>query len=70
MTKPGQRGQCRGCGAAILWIQTPAGKRTPIDAIPLTGWAYSAEWGAWRLIEVHVSHFATCPQAEQFRKKK
>lgn len=25
---------CRGCGAKIEWVETPAGKRMPVDAEP------------------------------------
>ena len=43
------------CGAKIKWFITPKGKRMPVDVF---------ESGAVD------SHFATCPNAEQFRKKK
>lgn len=47
----GQPGTCRGCGAAIYWWMTPAGKRSPHD-------------------QDGTSHFATCPEAPQFRGRK
>lgn len=28
-------GTCRGCGAAIVWIQTPGRKSMPCDATPI-----------------------------------
>lgn len=40
---------CRGCGAAVAWIRTKAGRSMPVDADG-------------------TSHFATCPQAAQFRR--
>lgn len=40
---------CRGCGAAIAWARTPAGKYAPLDP---SG----------------TSHFATCPDADRFRR--
>lgn len=42
-------GHCRGCGAAIAWTRTPAGRHAPLD-------------------RDGVSHFATCPDAERFRR--
>jgi len=72
------RARCRSCGAPILWVVTVAsGKRMPLDAEPgpagnlvlLTG-------GRARAAEpddrppLHTSHFATCPQAAEWRGKK
>lgn len=31
--------KCRGCGAEIIWIKTPAGKSMPCDAQAVTYWA-------------------------------
>ena len=31
--------KCRGCGAAIVWIKTAAGKPMPCDPVPLPYWA-------------------------------
>lgn len=44
---------CRGCGSAIEWWETPRGKRMPMD-VDASG---NAE-----------SHWANCPDAKQFRK--
>lgn len=35
------RGICRGCGAEILWIQTPGGKSMPCDPEQVTYWEKS-----------------------------
>ena len=32
------RGTCRGCGAEILWIPTPAGKSMPCNSEQVTYW--------------------------------
>jgi hypothetical protein len=47
---------CRSCGAPIVWVRTVAGYRMPVNAAPgeLDG----------------ESHFATCPHADAWRKKK
>jgi len=54
---------CRSCGEEIVFVKTAAGKKMPIDA---DTWTEGEEYFEPR---VHRSHFATCPQAEQFRKK-
>lgn len=37
---PGTRfATCRGCGGAIAWIATAAGKRTPVDGDGTSHWA-------------------------------
>lgn len=76
--------KCKSCGAEIMWIQTVNGKPMPCDPKPIpfvedkTGSltlvtkdgrvvrakadASSDEFG-------YVSHFATCPNANQHRKK-
>jgi hypothetical protein len=40
---------CKGCGAAIAWVKTPAGRAMPVDADG-------------------TPHWATCPQAPQFKR--
>lgn len=62
---------CRSCGAKILWGKTSEGKAIPLDVevrVVLNG-----PVGNWRgkILEVrrgHESHFATCPQAQVWRK--
>lgn len=63
---------CSGCGAAIVWITTAAGKSMPLDARAETLWlldAEGAQTGSTRArpVQVRRSHFASCPQADQFR---
>lgn len=48
----GSAGNCRGCGARILWFRTPQQKPAPFN--PIT----------------YESHWATCPNASQFRTTK
>ena len=48
--------RCRGCQALMEWWLTPAGKTIPMDVMKM------AESPA-------ISHFATCPNADQFRKE-
>lgn len=52
----GGTANCAGCQALIEWWRTPKGKRMPIDRMPLDDSPF-------------VPHFATCPKAQQFRKR-
>lgn len=56
----GEPGQCRSCGAQIWWILTATGKRAP----------YNPSTGVDRPEEPAVSHFATCPQSQAWRRSK
>lgn len=62
------KGTCRSCGAEILWIETPKGKATPVDAAHKMVWCLDAETETWMLKRGHESHFATCPNAAEHRK--
>jgi hypothetical protein len=54
---------CRTCNAPIVWLKTPSGKNMPVDA-------GSVEPDDDRYMAgKHVSHFATCPQAGQHRRR-
>lgn len=47
--------QCRSCGEHIVWCITAKGKKMPIDVPVVEG-------------EPTTSHFATCPDADKWRK--
>lgn len=55
--------KCRACGADIVWIETPNGKRMPCDPPRRT---IVDDMGQVR--EGRTPHWATCPNAEQFRR--
>ena len=58
--------KCRSCDEYIVWVKTQAGKNMPVDADSFDEGdelVYDAERG-------HISHFATCPNADQHRRKK
>jgi hypothetical protein len=55
---------CRSCGAEIVWLRTKAGRLIPVNAA--TALETDTEFDHNR----HVSHFATCPQANKWRKPK
>jgi hypothetical protein len=72
--------RCRSCQAEIVWAVTENGKRVPLDAVPA-----ERPSGLFKLVprvsdptplavsvsgeRVYLSHFATCPNAEQHRRK-
>lgn len=58
--------KCKSCGAEIIWIKTPAGKNTPIDAEP-AGLFWVHLKSGWVTYKGFVSHFATCPNAAGHR---
>lgn len=71
---------CRSCGAEIVWAVTEKGKRAPLDAAPVDGGTFSLEPGTdspravfvpveARSGPLFVSHYATCPQASNWRKR-
>lgn len=56
--------KCRACGASIHWLKTSTGRTMPVDS------ATVVEADTHFESPRHVSHFATCPEADRFRKKK
>ncbi len=75
--------KCKGCGAEIIWATTESNHPIPLDAkfemrLVLTEEPppLSARGGAEvpkpvlraKLARTYVSHFATCPNAKQFRR--
>jgi len=76
--------RCRSCGAEIRWAKTEAGKSIPLDAAPrpdgnvhvYDGVAYVLSPGGQPILEhrahgdkLYVSHFVTCPDAGEHRRK-
>lgn len=55
---------CRSCGAEIKWIKTKAGKDMPVNAKAMTVVSEEGEV----ITNVRLSHFSSCPQANQWRK--
>lgn len=68
---------CRSCGTAIVWTVTEKGKKMPVDKDPVRGGfvlvhdELDPESPPRAISEtVHLSHFATCPNADAHRKEK
>lgn len=55
--------RCKSCRAKIIWFKTDAGRNMPVDADTVEADDEELD------LERHVSHFATCPQANQHRKR-
>lgn len=78
----GQPGHCSTCHARILWVKMASGKLNPVDAEPVaSGNVVIDEDGQGVVLKKdlfdapatgprYVSHFATCPDAAKFRKRK
>jgi fructose 1,6-bisphosphatase len=67
-------GTCRSCGAPIEWAALVSGSRMPFDAPIVVVRAQDEFLAGGRTIEdvdttTTVSHFATCPQATQWRRR-
>lgn len=66
--------RCNSCNAEIVWARTAAGKATPMQVDAKGTWVIVD--GVARQMEIgdegpfYVSHFATCPEASKWRKKK
>jgi len=54
--------KCRSCQAYIVWLKTERGANIPVDADSVS------EGDDLFDQKVHVSHFSTCPDADQHRK--
>lgn len=62
---------CKGCGREIVWaVIDDNGKRVPLDAHPEKRFVfiYGVPRDRVELKDVWLSHFATCPKADEFRK--
>lgn len=74
--------KCNSCGAAIVWFKTPGGKAIPLDPVAhqdgnivLDGdlatvlSRESLEMAQVAGTVLYKSHFATCPQASEHRRR-
>ncbi len=57
--------QCRGCNATIKWVTTEGGRPTPLDPKPKS---FVLNDGKYQI--GFTPHWATCPNADEFRKKR
>lgn len=54
--------RCRSCRARIIWFETTLGKKMPVDADTVEPEDEELD------LKRHVSHFVTCPSANQHRR--
>lgn len=69
--------RCKSCSAEILWVKTSRGKSMPIDAAPVENGNIVLD-ARHQTVVVHgtpqdglnhLSHFVTCPNAHEHRRK-
>jgi len=56
---------CRSCKAPITWLKTETGKFIPVNPDSVKDRPLNNIYNS----KIHVSHFATCPQAKGWRNK-
>lgn len=77
---------CKGCGAKIIWRQTENGKMIPCDPLPVGFRERETARGKimiedGRIVSCdftnepgaptgHIPHWATCPKAADFKRRK
>ncbi|OGR93724.1 MAG: hypothetical protein A2V88_00775 [Elusimicrobia bacterium RBG_16_66_12] len=68
------RGTCRGCGVAVIFVRDAMGRTQILDARahPIYAIDRDDDEGkrAVRLPNAFLSHFVTCPKASEFSKEK
>lgn len=55
--------ECTGCGAAVVWLRTRNDSKQIVD---IETWHGEITYDHTK----HRSHWATCPRADEFRKRK
>lgn len=65
---------CRSCGEPVIWALTQREKRMPVDVVPVVGGNIELETPLATYVQKsdklrYVSHFATCVDADQHRKR-
>jgi hypothetical protein len=74
-----QVSKCGSCRAPVVWVITAAGRKMPVDAVPVDdGDFYAGEDGRYTKVQPFgdapegvdrfTSHFVTCPDRDEWRK--
>lgn len=62
---------CSSCGAMIIWFKTEAGRPHPVDVTSVKATDMHLDLLTKSHPQgTHISHFSTCPNADQHRKPK
>lgn len=61
---------CRSCKAEVIWVRSPSGAWLILDAKPIPHLYEVTDGKVRALRQVFVSHFTTCPQANEWSKGK
>jgi hypothetical protein len=67
-----QRAQCKGCKAAIVWATVvSSGRHMCFNSIKIleTKLERVAPFRVIKVVDRTLNHWATCPQADQFRRR-
>lgn len=75
------RGNCRACGAPILWVKSVKGRTMPLNVAPVEDGNVTLDKDGVATVhppgtmfyedEVrYTSHFSTCPNADEFRTRR
>lgn len=75
--------RCRSCGEEVLWVKLENGKTMPVDVLPAENGNVLVKPGGMGAVmteaelevvrprtPLHLSHFATCPNSAQHRKRR
>ena len=70
--RPPAYGRCKGCNQWVEWVTvTSTGRKLPVNAPLETVRVHAGLDGRLlTVIDGATSHFATCPEAQKFRKSK
>jgi len=61
--------KCKSCDADIIWVRMNSGKPMPLDAKPEKRVVQNIGSPVYRVADAYISHFVTCPNAAQHRRK-
>lgn len=61
---------CRACGSPILWATSTKGRPMPLNLPPEGRYVIEQHRSGpvASYSETYISHFATCPKADEFRR--
>lgn len=62
-----ERGTCRLCGAAIVWIRTNRGRALRVSPMPCDDKVRTVVTDGGEVVRGRESHFATCPRGGEVR---